>query len=159
FEDNNDPDLAHPVDLLRSEFNGRLTKLDLQNALEVSKALTFVFGAETRGEEGNSTYHSVSSFGPFDDNFGVHHDRINGYYSNAQVSLDDRFFSAAGIRVDDHSNFGTKTTWRIAPAYLIKSTDTKLSATVGAGFKAPSLSQLYSSFGNPDLQPEKSLGV
>ncbi|PYI92623.1 MAG: hypothetical protein DME97_09945 [Verrucomicrobia bacterium] len=73
-------------------------------------------------------------------------------------------FTAASIRHDDNDRFGGKTTWRIAPAYLIPNLGTKLKASYGTGFKAPSLTQLFVSFpafnffANPDLQPEESEG-
>lgn len=55
-------------------------------------------------------------------------------------------------------------TWRVAPTYLIAATGTKFKASVGTGFKAPTLSQMYENFpsfgfsGNPKLRPETSLG-
>ena len=68
------------------------------------------------------------------------------------------------MRYDDNSTFGGKTTWRFAPAWVIPETDTKLKASVGTGFKAPTLSELYQSFpaffffANPNLKPESSTG-
>ena len=45
----------------------------------------------------------------------------------------------------------------------MRRTDTKLKASVGTGFKAPTLSELYQDFppfffANPNLQPESSTG-
>jgi vitamin B12 transporter len=70
----------------------------------------------------------------------------------------------AGIRYDNHSQTESSTTYRIAPAYVIDSTGTKIKATWGTGFKAPSLYQLYAPAtlfgpaGNENLKPEKSSG-
>lgn len=78
--------------------------------------------------------------------------------------LQDQFFYGenlvliAGARLDDHNAFGRKTTFRIAPAYDIPSTGTRLKASFGTGFRSPSLYELYSAYGNPDLEPEKSRG-
>jgi vitamin B12 transporter len=66
-------------------------------------------------------------------------------------------FLDSGIRYDSHSIFGDRTTFRIAPAVLVGSS-TKLRGSVGTGFKAPSLVQLYSSYGNPDLAAERNVG-
>ena len=45
----------------------------------------------------------------------------------------------------------------MAPAWVIG--DTKLKASVGTGFKAPALQQLYGTFGgNANLKPETSFG-
>ena len=52
-------------------------------------------------------------------------------------------------------------TYRLAGAYDIKEKDTIFRASIGTGFKAPSLNELYdSSFGsnNPNLNPEESIG-
>ncbi|WP_163220154.1 TonB-dependent receptor domain-containing protein, partial [Citrobacter freundii] len=59
--------------------------------------------------------------------------------------------------------FGDATTFRVAPAVLIPVTETKLKASYGSGFKAPTLNQLFVNFlptfvANPNLRPEKSTG-
>jgi vitamin B12 transporter len=134
-------------------------KFEHQTDFAVASFLTLTGGIETEKEQASSNFKSVSSFGPFTDNLDPHSARTNGYYAQARVTALDAFFSTFGVRVDDHSQFGAKTTWRVAPGYRIDSTGTKLSASVGTGYKAPSLFQLYSSFGRPDLSPEKSKGV
>ncbi len=70
----------------------------------------------------------------------------------------------ASVRYDSNSAFGGATTYRIAPAYLIPETGTKLKASYGTGFKAPSLDELYVNYpdfgfhSNPSLKPEESRG-
>ncbi len=57
-----------------------------------------------------------------------------------------------------------RSTYRFAPAYLIEETGTKLKGSIGTGFKAPTLNQLFQSFpdfdffANPNLKPESSVG-
>ncbi len=159
FQDDNDKDAAHPLDDLRSRYTGRLLKFDLQNNYKITPWATLVFGADTEQERGSSFLISNSMFGLFESDFAERTARTNGYYSQVQLNVNDRFFTTAGIRVDDHSKFGSKVSWRLAPAYVIRSTGTKLSSTIGTGYKAPSLYQLYSSYGNEELKPEKSLGL
>ncbi|HEY1448471.1 MAG TPA: TonB-dependent receptor, partial [Caulobacteraceae bacterium] len=71
---------------------------------------------------------------------------------------------AASARYDSDDRFGDKATWRFAPAYTIAATGTVLKASVGTGYKAPTLTELFVSFpafnffANPDLKPETSLG-
>jgi vitamin B12 transporter len=68
-------------------------------------------------------------------------------------------FGSIGIRLDHHQGFGDKITYRIAPAYITWLTGTKLKATLGTGFKTPSLTFLFDpAYGNPDLKPEQSIG-
>ena len=64
----------------------------------------------------------------------------------------------AGGRVDDHENFGTEATFGGDVSYRM-SGDLRLRASVGEGFKAPTLYQLYSDYGNQDLAPERSTSV
>jgi vitamin B12 transporter len=63
----------------------------------------------------------------------------------------------AGVRHDNHSIFGGRTTFKIAPAVIVRE-GTKLRGSVGTGFKAPSLVQLYSSYGNRNLEAESTTG-
>lgn len=58
-----------------------------------------------------------------------------------------------GVRNDDHDTFGNHTTFG-ADAALALATGTVLRASYGEGFKAPTLYQLYSPYGNTRLDPE-----
>ena len=81
------------------------------------------------------------------------------FYLHDQFALENGLFGTVGVRHDTHSEFGGETTWRIAPGYLVADTATRLKASIGTGFKTPSLYQLFDPVsGNPDLQPESSLG-
>ncbi len=67
-----------------------------------------------------------------------------------------------GARFDRYEQAGDAFTWRVTGAYLFPCTDTKIRASYGTAFEAPSLFQLYSnstSFrGSSALRPEKSRG-
>jgi vitamin B12 transporter len=80
------------------------------------------------------------------------------YWLQDQLFVGESLVLIAGARLDDHQSFGRKTTFRIAPAYEIPSTGTRLKASFGTGFRSPSLYELFSAYGNPDLEPEKSRG-
>ena len=72
-------------------------------------------------------------------------------------------YSALNVRYDDNERFGSKVTWRFAPAYVIAESDTRFTASAGSGFKAPTLGELYQNFppfffSNPGLKPETSTG-
>ena len=81
-----------------------------------------------------------------------------------QSSFGERFFNAASVRYDSYDTFGSKATFRLAPALLIPETDSRLKGSVGTGFKAPTLAELFQNFpsfgffGNPNLKPETSIG-
>lgn len=67
----------------------------------------------------------------------------------------DRFTLAGGARYDDHSRFGGEWSLGANGAYEFAN-GWRLRASYGEGFKAPSLFQLLSDFGNAALQPERS---
>jgi vitamin B12 transporter len=81
-----------------------------------------------------------------------------------QSSFGKRFFDTVSVRYDDNDRFGSETTFRIAPEFVVTETGTTLKGSVGTGFKAPTLNQLFISFpafdffANPDLKPESSTG-
>jgi vitamin B12 transporter len=89
---------------------------------------------------------------------------INSGYAELQSSFSERLYDTLALRYDDNDRFGSKVTYRFAPAYLIKETGTKLKGSIGTGFKAPTLSEMFQSFpdfgffANPNLRPEASLG-
>ncbi len=83
--------------------------------------------------------------------------RIFGAY--AQAGIEWRGVSGhVGARVDDHADFGTEVSFGADLSYEVAA-DLRLRASVGEGFKAPSLFQLYSDFGNLGLAPERSTNI
>ena len=75
-----------------------------------------------------------------------------------QLPLFERLNLSLGGRIDDVVGINQFETWRATVAYLLPETGTKLRASAATGAKAPSLYQLYSSFGNTLLHPEQSFG-
>lgn len=156
FDDDNDPDTEHPIDLQRSTFDGRSLKVGLQNNLKPAEMLTFTLGAELEREQGSSSFFSQSDFGDFSDVFAQKTARTRSLFLQSLADVNQYISATAGLRVDHHDRFGTKVTWRTGP--VVNISETKIHGTVGSAFKAPSLSQLYSQFGDPNLKPEESLG-
>ncbi len=157
-------DAQHPYDSSRGFYDGRVWKVDWQHNLYLHKTNTLTLGVEYEKEKGESEYSWESVWGPGKSIFPEKSAYTKGLYIQDKIALYESFFATLGIRVDDHSRFGSETTYRIAPAYLFKKTGTKIKATYGTGFKAPSLYQLYAlatargPIGNENLKPEKSKG-
>lgn len=61
-----------------------------------------------------------------------------------------------GGRLNTDSRFGSNYTYTFNPAWLIGH-DWKLYGSVASGYKAPTLYQLYSAYGDPQLLPERSV--
>ena len=130
---------------------GDRVKLDWQGNVRVMDGQTVVLGTETARD----ALHPGLSFGfPSLLSRGI---TTNAGFAGLQSDFDFGLHNSVSVRYDDNSRFGNKTTWRIAPAWLIG--DTKLKASAGTGFKAPALQQLYGTFGgNTNLKPETSFG-
>jgi vitamin B12 transporter len=127
-------------------FDGERTVYYWKSDLALTKGQTLLMGVE-RDDERAITSGLTGSTG----NTGV--------YAELQSAFNERFFIVSNIRHDDNDSFGGHNTWRIAPAVLILETETKLKASYGTGFHAPSISQLFDPLsGNQNLKPEESRG-
>ena len=131
-----------------SRNSGNRLKLDWQGNTILAQGETLVLGAESARD---SLGHLA----------GAEY-TTNAGYGELQSALGDNFFNSASIRYDGNSKFGGHVTWRLAPVAVFG--DTRLKGSVGTGFKAPSLEQLFQSFpafgfsANPNLTPETSIG-
>lgn len=138
-------------DLGDSYYQGDRIKYDWHSVMKVAPGYTIVTGAEHQNEQFT---------GP--DVFAEEWN--NGIFAELQSEVFRNMFVAANVRFDDNENFGGHTTWRVAPAYVIEATGTKIKGSIGTAFKAPSLSQRFQDYpsslfyGNPDLKPEESTG-
>jgi vitamin B12 transporter len=134
----------------RSDTFGERVKYDWQGIIKLETDEKLVLGAEHQRDEITAPISASTS--------------IDSGYAELQSSFGDRLFDTISLRYDDNDRFGGKVTYRFAPAYLITETGTKLKASVGSGFKAPTLNQLFQSspafdfFANPNLKPESSVG-
>lgn len=161
------------VTLTAPLFDGRLENLLLIGYSEIDRensgADAFPFEAE--GERQIFRYQGTVSIN--DRNtlaFGA--EREETMFSDSDTSIDGVFALyefkpiasltlTGGLRVDDHSTFGTETTGRFAAAYNPTSQIT-LRASWGQGFKAPTINQLTGgccAAANFDLQPETSEAI
>jgi vitamin B12 transporter len=133
-----------------SDFFGARVKIDWQGNIRLATDETLVLGAEHQRDEMTVPLSASTT--------------IDSGYAELQSSVDDAWFNTLSVRYDDNDRFGSKVTYRVAPAYVIQETGTKLKASVGTGFKAPTLSQMFQNFpdfdffANPNLRPETSLG-
>jgi vitamin B12 transporter len=151
-------DVAHPFDSERSRYNGRLFSLDVINHVQLHRTNTLTVGMNLQNENGNSVYRSQSFFGPYNSDFQNRSATNLAFYAQDTIKLWDRWVTTLGMRSDHHNRFGHYNTYRAATTYIIRETGTSFKASYGTGFKAPTLYQLYSSFGDPNLNPETSQG-
>jgi vitamin B12 transporter len=65
------------------------------------------------------------------------------------------FNMEAGVRYNHHNIYGSNATFSFNPSYNIDE-NTRVFVNISSAYKVPSLYQLYSEYGNKNLQPEKS---
>ncbi len=92
-------------------------------------------------------------FGNNIDNVSVSTDTV--WVHDQWYLMDEALILSFGARSDNHEEFGNATTYRFAPSYQLG--DIKLKMSYGTGFRAPSLFELFSLYGNEDLDPETSV--
>ena len=132
------------------DFFGDRVKFDWQGNWRMMAGQKLVLGAEHERDEIAVPLSAATS--------------TSSGYAELQSEFGGGLFSTLSLRYDDNDRFGGETTYRVAPAYVIEDTGTKLKASVGSGFKAPTLDQLYQNFpdfgfyANPNLRPESSTG-
>lgn len=89
------------------------------------------------------------------------------FYGSDHVTMGDNFFVTVSGRYDKPKGITGRFSYTIAPGAYFAESDTRLTASYGTGYKAPSLQQRFGydpdSFGgyfigNPNLKPETSRG-
>lgn len=158
----NNEDAGHPGEWSRARYDGSNSRLAWQHLLLPAKGHTLSLGYEYEREGGKSYYHSGSLWGSYDSFFPRQYANTHSMFVQDRLEWREALFLTGGFRLDRHDRFGTNASFRLAPVALFKSTGTRLHASAGTGFKAPSLYQLYAPAtawgptGNPGLQPEQS---
>ncbi len=83
---------------------------------------------------------------------------VTSAFAENRFAWRGRLFLTTGVRHDDHSVFGSETTWRGTASWLAGG-GTRVHGSYGTGFKAPTFNELYfPGFGNPALAAEISEG-
>jgi vitamin B12 transporter len=151
-----DVSAVNPQSRSNNSTYGQTTKFGYQAVVRLAGWNTLTAGVESQEERTHQSYTSVSPFGPYDSILDNRIDYAKSVFAEELLKYDDRFFISLGARRDDDDAFGGANTYRVSPTLLIPETSTKLKASLGTGFKAPSLYQLYSQYGFTGLKPERS---
>ena len=122
--------------------DGRTDSVNLRGEYRAIGGLTLAFG----GEHQRSSYET-----DFDNRQSA---SVTGGYLQAGWVLGN-LAAHAGARVDDHSRFGTEVSLGGDVSYGLGG-GWRIKASAGEGFKAPTLFQLFSDYGNEALSPERS---
>lgn len=147
------PSSVNPTESHSTYDSKRLRGL-FQNNLYTSDSNTVTLGIDSSIESGTSTVNEpiTSPDSGIKDKSML----VTGVFAQDQW-LSKTLFGTAGMRYDAYANVASQLTYRVAPGYKIPITKTVIRGSVGSGFKVPSLFQRFSSYGDPNLQPERSL--
>jgi vitamin B12 transporter len=140
---NQDPD-SDPSETFDAD--GSNSRLEYQGTFEFSENFETVFGIESE----TSKFNTSSFGGPVTRGEA----RINGAYAQLVAKPIDHFTLIGGLRRDDHDEFGGHTSAGGSLAWSPNEGATTLRASYNEAFKAPSLYQLQSDYGNTLLTPE-----
>ena len=142
-----------PVTTSTFQSVGRNKRWEYQGTFAVADGWEAVFGAER--ETSTLRTASPSAFDPTlaEDTASA---TITSGYAQLQAEVISDLTLTGGLRYDDHDTFGSRALGQAAAAWALNDGNTVLRASFGQGFKAPTLYQLYSDFGNPDVKPEKA---
>ncbi|HEY6221982.1 MAG TPA: TonB-dependent receptor, partial [Candidatus Eisenbacteria bacterium] len=128
----------------------------LRARLNGGSSFRAVAGADYRGDQVNRD--DAFNLGGFTDTTRVEkgiHDR--SLFAQAHWEGAGRLLADAGIRLDDHSHYGSYGVPRVALGLLVPEAGLRFRAGYGRAFTAPSLTDLYyPGYSNLDLRPERS---
>ncbi len=130
--------------------NGRNERFEYQGIFDIADGWQ-----ATGGLERETSRFSSSSFGA---PASLGRARIDSIYGQLVATPLSGLTVTGGLRHDDHNRFGGATTFGASGVFTPAGSGTTLRASYAEGFKAPSLFQLQSDFGNQLLRPERSKG-
>jgi vitamin B12 transporter len=150
---NDSTDISGFSKFVTDDYFGRNQFLELYGNYNIGKGFTAILGTDYRFSSMNSQFFSLSSFGPFESFFAdtsVSQSAIYGslIYQKGDLNIE------AGARFNQHGQYGNNITYTFNPSYQLNK-NMRVFGSIATGFKAPSLYQLFSSFGNKNLDAEK----
>jgi vitamin B12 transporter len=145
----------------KSFYGGSAYYAEVYNSLKISDNFEFVTGADYRAANTDQTYSAYSKFGKFEAApIGADTSKTNIFsvYTSGLLKTNIGLFLELGGRYNAHSLYGNNFTYSFNPSYVLND-NLKFFVNLSSGFKAPSLYQLFSPYGNKKLNPEQSVST
>lgn len=137
-------------------YNGQQYKFNWHNTKLVAGIHNLSFGVEYEKEKGDSYYKNVSAWGDFESIFSNKEISTTGVYFIDRISLPyDQTFEM-GLRYEDNDMFGGETTYQTGYVKGFENAGLNFKINAGISFKAPSLYQLFSDYGDENLKAENA---
>ena len=147
---NTNPD--RKIETLTFEAQGENKRFDYQGVFAFTSELSATFGIESERAEMRTRSPSDSTIKPA---FATGRADQDSAYVQFQWAAVPNLNLTAGLRYDDHAQYGDNVLGQVAAAWSLNDGDTVIRASWGQGFRAPGLYELYSEYGNLTLQPEE----
>jgi vitamin B12 transporter len=129
---------------------GRNEREEYQGTWTITPRIQAVFGAQHERSTIDTYSGEFQPAPPPVQNYAT----IDSGYAQLQAEVLTGLTLTAGERYDRHDVYGGHSTGALAAAWVLNDGSTILRSSFSQGFKAPSLYQLYSSYGNLALRPE-----
>lgn len=139
----------------RTDYQGQSNFLEAYGNFKFGQKMDFLLGIENRSQNMSQLYRSISDFGEYLDELKADFTQSNllSTYASLNVSKLGIFGFEVGGRFNQHSEFGTFTTYNLNP-YIFLNQQFKAFVNLSSSFKAPTQYQLFSAYGNQELKPE-----
>jgi len=134
---------------------GRITNAELVYNQTFNKYFDITSGAGFKySNTSQFSHYSQPGYdpGPSISNSDTTHNSITSVFTSLFFKS-DIFHMELGGRYNNHSKYGNNFTYTINPSVIVAD-QFKVFGTIASAFKAPSLYQLYSQYGNINLKPE-----
>lgn len=154
----NDSTFLSSTKFSRGIYKAQSNFVEAYTNIELNKNWGVLVGVENRWQNTDQSYLSVSAWGPYETapiNASTAKTSLFSAYASLSTLNSQQFGLEIGGRYNNHSFYGSNFTYTFNPFVLIKQQH-KVFVNVSSSFKAPSLYQLYSPYGTPDLKPEVS---
>ena len=151
--DNYNPRRARPQTF---DASGRNERVEYQGSFAISGKVKALFGIENEKSRFRSVSPPASLSAPVPAPARGEAE-LTGIYGQLSVQPFTGLTVNAGTRHDDHSRYGGNTLFSAGGVWSLP-TGTVIRASYGEGFKAPTLYQLFSEYGNMALEPERARG-
>lgn len=140
------------------KYDGLAHFVEGYHSLKLGNRAELLTGVDYRLSNTDQTYRAIYSSGPYEAlPIGADTARIGqlGFYATALLTPYRGLSVEVGGRYSRNSLYGNVFTYSLNPSYLIANR-VKVFVNLSSGFRAPTLYQLFSPYGNKTLQPERS---
>ncbi len=134
------------------EYTGKTYMAEVINDFKFSDKFQLITGVNYQ----NQSNQTNSPYGDISDGL-ANYNNIDPYFTMVYNALSG-FNINAGARLNNHSEYGNHWVYNVNPSYNF-STHFRLITSLSTAFIAPSTYQLFSQYGNVDLEPEEDKSV